>query len=340
MTLAVVMPNWVGDAVMATPTLRALRARFPDARILALVRPYVRPVLDPNPWTDDFIEMTKSARGVWRAAGLLRAEGVKTAVLLANSARAALVAYLGRARRRLGYDRDGRGLFLTDPVPPQRADGEFKPVPQIDYYLRLAEELGAPVGDRRMELFPTAEDVAAAHRAYAAAGLDPTRTVLFCPAGKFGPSKEWPVQHWAQLAHMAREAYEMQTAILCGPSDFELADTIIREAKVPVETFHDKGIDLASARAVVAQARAMVAIDSGLRHYAAALGRPVVALFGPTDIRWTDTGYEGEVRLQGIVPCGPCQLPVCPSGTTECMWKITPAEALDALTEALRRDRE
>jgi heptosyltransferase-2 len=76
-----------------------------------------------------------------------------------------------------------------------------------------------------------------------------------------------------------------------------------------------------------------------LRHYAAALGRPVVALFGPTDIRWTETWYAREVRLQAMVPCGPCQEPVCPTGETTCMWKITPEEVLDALAEALRRDQ-
>ena len=82
----------------------------------------------------------------------------------------------------------------------------------------------------------------------------------------------------------------------------------------------------------------MVTIDSGLRHYAAAFGRPVVALFGPTHIEWTETWYAKEVRLQAAVPCRACQEPVCPIGTTECMWKITPDEVLDALAEAIRRD--
>jgi heptosyltransferase-2 len=85
-------------------------------------------------------------------------------------------------------------------------------------------------------------------------------------------------------------------------------------------------------------ARAMVAIDSGLRHYAAAFDKPVVALFGPTDIRWTETWHAKEVRLSAVPPCGPCQQPVCPVGTIECMWKIRPEEAVEALGEALRRD--
>jgi len=302
MTLAVALPNWVGDAVMATPALRALRARFPDARIVAVVRPYVRPVLTPNPWTDAFLEV------------------------------------LAGVKRRIGYLRGGRGLMLTDGVPAPREGKRFLPVPQITYYLNLVEILGAPTADRRMELFPTEADEVAADAAYAAAGLEAGRTLLVCPGAAFGPSKCWPVSHWAYLVKGARERFGLESAILCGPSDAGLAAEIVEAADGRCATFHDKGIHLASARAVVRRARAVVAIDSGLRHYAAALGRPVVALFGPTDIRWTETWYVKEVRLQTALPCGPCQKPVCPLGTTECMGKIAPEEVLDALDEALARD--
>jgi len=339
MTLAVALPNWVGDAVMATPALRALRSRFPGERLVAVVRPYIRPVLDPNPWTDEFIEMPKSAAGVWRAARQLCCQRAAVGVLLANSARAALVFYLGRVQRRVGYDRDARGLFLTDRVPAAKEGSEFVPTPQITAYLKLAEAVGAPAGDVRLELFATAEDEAAARAAYEAAGLSPARTLLLCPGAAFGPSKGWPAPHWAALARLARDKFDLEPAILCGPSEAGDAQAILAEAGGRCATFHDKGITLASARAVVKAARAMVAIDSGLRHYAAAFDKPVVALFGPTDIRWTETWHRKEVRLQGLVPCGPCQQPICPSGTTECMWKITPQEALDALAEALRRDQ-
>ena len=161
---------------------------------------------------------------------------------------------------------------------------------------------------------------------------------LLCPGAAFGPSKRWPVPHWTALVRGAQARFGLRCAILCGPAEADLAQAIIRAADGVCATFHDKGINLASARAVVRRARAMVAIDSGLRHYAAALDRPIVALFGPTDIRWTETWHGKEVRLQVRLPCGPCQKPVCPLGTTECMEKIRPEEALDALAEALRRD--
>ena len=338
MTLAVALPNWVGDAVMATPTLRALRARFPDERIVAVARPYVRPVLEPNPWTDAFIEAGKSAGGFRAAVRALRRESIETGVLLPNSFRSALVFRLGGVRRRIGYARGGRGFLLTDRLKPQRDGGRFVPTPQITYYLALAEHLGAPTNDRRMQLTTTEEDEAAATAAYQTAELEPHATLLLCPGYAFGPSKGWPAPHWGKLVRGAAERFGLRSAVLCSPKEERLAGAI-SDAAGGCATFCDKGITLASARAVVRRARAMVTIDSGLRHYAAAFGRPVVALFGPTHIEWTETWYDKEVRLQGVVPCGPCQESVCPTGTAECMWKIRPDEVLDALAEALARDR-
>jgi len=337
MTLAVALPNWVGDAVMATPTLRALRARFLQERIVGVLRPYVRPVLEPNPWIDAYVEIGKTAADFKRGVAALRRERAAAGLLLPNSVRSALVFWMGRVRRRIGYARGGRGALLTDRLWAERRDGRFVPTPQITYYLALAAVLGAATDDRRMELFTTEADEAAAASAYRAAGLDPDRTLLLCPGYAFGPSKGWPLEHWAALVRSAKDRFSLDAAVLCSPAEAPMA-AAISEAAGGCATFHDKGITLASARAVVRHARAMVAIDSGLRHYAAAFDRPVVALFGSTHIAWTETWYAKEVRLQGIAPCGPCQEPTCPTGTSECMWKIKPAEALDALAEALRRD--
>jgi heptosyltransferase-2 len=337
MTLAVALPNWVGDAVMATPTLRALRAKFPQERLLLVLRPYVRPVLDPNPWTDAYLEVGKGAADFLRAIARLRAGQVDTGILLPNSFRSALLFRMSGVRRRIGYARGGRTALLTDGVPPEREGDQFVPSPTITTYLRLAEVLGASADDRRMELATTDADEAAAAAAFRAAGLEPARTLLLCPGYAFGPSKAWPVEHWAALARAARERFSLDGAVLCSPSEGGIAEAIARAAG-GCATLHDKGLTLASARAVVRRARAMVAIDSGLRHYAAAFDKPVVALFGPTDIRWTETWHRKEVRLQAALPCGPCQEPTCPTGTAECMFKIAPAEALDALAEAIKRE--
>ena len=336
MTLALAMPNWVGDVVMATPTLRALRARFPKDRLLAVVRPGLRRILEPNPWTDGLIEAGKSAEGLWRAAARLRRERVDTGVLLPNSFRSALLFRMGNVRWRIGYARGGRGFLLTDSVPPEKRDGRIVSSPQITYYLRLAALLGAPTDDRRMELGTTPADEAKAAEAWRALGLEPGRTLLLCPGASYGPSKMWPAEHWGALVRAARAELDLESAILCGPHEADAA-AAIQAAAGACASFHGHGIDLASARAVVRHVRAVVAIDSGLRHFAVAFGRPVVTLFGPTEIVRTEIWYDREIRLQGVVPCGPCQEKRCPRGTLECMWKIRPDEVVAALGELIGR---
>ena len=337
MTIAVALPNWVGDAVMATPTLRALRRRFPDEQILAVLRPYVRPVLDPNPWTDTFIETDKSLAGMVRTVRALQRESPDAGLLLPNSLRSALVMHFGGVRRRIGYRRSGRGWLLTDSLDPPRDGRRFTPTPQVTYYLALAEVLGAPTDDLRLELATTEADEADATAAYGQADLDPARTLLLCPGYAFGPAKGWPAAHWGAVARGARERFGLGAAVLAGPGETEVAQAVADAAECA--TLHDRGLTLASARAVVRQARAMVTVDSGLRHYAAAFDKPVVALFGPTHIGWTETWHPKEIRLQADVPCGPCQKPVCPEGTNACMARIQPDEVLDALADALKRDR-
>src|SRR5438876_2974026 len=117
MTIAVFWPNWIGDAVMATPAVRALHEHFPSARLVGVLRPYIAGVLEGSPWMDERIFL--DTRGPWSrrwpaVAAQLRRLDVDLAVLFPNSFRSALVACLGRSRRRVGYARYGRSLLLTD----------------------------------------------------------------------------------------------------------------------------------------------------------------------------------------------------------------------------------
>ena len=163
--LLVVMPTWIGDTVMATPTLRALRHLYPQAHITALVRTMVKPILDACPWIDRMVtaRSRKNAspeRKLNRRFTLARrlATGrFDTAVLLPNSFRSALLVRTAGISRRVGYDRDGRGFLLTDRLLPRRVRGRYIPVPTRDYYLGIARYLGASEPDPTMELFARPE---------------------------------------------------------------------------------------------------------------------------------------------------------------------------------------
>jgi heptosyltransferase-2 len=342
MKIAVFLPNWVGDAVMATPAVRALRRHFPAARLVGVVRPYVAGALEGAPWLDRTVPL--DTRGPWAhrwpaAALALRRERIDLAVLLPNSFRSALVACLGGCRRTVGYARGGRSWLLTDRLEPLRApDGTFPPSPVIDAYNRLARHAGCPDPGYRMELFTTVADEQAADAVWDTARLDRhAEVVCLNPGAAFGSAKYWYVESFAALAQELCDRRGCGVLVLCGPGERELARHIATLANRPtVHSLAGYPLSLGLTKACVRRADLLITTDSGPRHFAAAFGRPVVTLFGPTHIAWTETYYPAAVHLQKEVDCGPCQRRVCPLDH-RCMKRLTPAEVYAAATELLVR---
>lgn len=340
MRIVVFCPNLVGDTVMATPTLRALRQGFPAARITALIKPNVAPTLAGAPWIDDLIRFhPKSAEPEQRMPGVisrLRGERFDLAVLLPNSIRSALMAWLGGVERRVGYARGGRGLLLTDHLhAPRDVRGRFAPVPIVEYYLALARHLQCPVDSLACELFTTVADEQAADLAWQRLGLLGDRPVVCLnTGGAFGPAKNWPDAHFATLARRLVAELGVKVLVVCGPAERASARAIVAGADHPdVVSLAEEPVSIGLTKASVRRSALLVTTDSGPRHFAAGFGVPVVSLFGPTHIAWTRTYHPLAIHLQQPVPCGPCQKPVCPLGHHRCMTELHP----DAVFEASRR---
>src|SRR5690349_19566635 len=161
----VVQPSWVGHAVMAAPTLRALRELYPAAHISYLMRRYVKPVYSGMPWADQLITYrtgktkAKAGKGLIDLAGRLRAAKFDLAILLPNSFKTALVCKMANVPRVVGYERDGRGFLLTDKLLPVKERGKFVPTPIIKSYLGIASYLGSGHRDLKMELFVTPSEM-------------------------------------------------------------------------------------------------------------------------------------------------------------------------------------
>jgi heptosyltransferase-2 len=340
--LAVFLPNWIGDAVMATPALRALRQHFAGARLIGVLKPYVVGVLEGAPWLDDFVLL--DARGPWSrrwpaAAWALRRRRIDLAVLFPNSFRSALVARLGGCRRRLGYVRYGRGPLLTHRLAPARdGRGRLAPSPVLDAYNRLAQAAGCARPSYRLELFTTPRDEAAADAVWERARLgDRPEVVCLNPGAAFGAAKCWPAVYFARLARELAERRGSGVLVLCGPGERDVARQIARLAAHPaVHSLADQPPSLGLSKACVRRCHLLVTTDSGPRHFGVAFDRPVLTLFGPTHIAWTETYHPRSVHLQKEVPCGPCQRRVCPLDH-RCMKELTPPEVLAAATELLRR---
>ena len=334
--LLLVMPTWVGDCVMATPAVRSLRRRFPDARLTALVRRNGKPLLVGLPTLDRVLSYP-SKTGLMKLAGRLKRGGFDAAVLFPNSFKTALLAKTAGIPRRIGYDRDGRGFLLTDKLLPQKDAGRFVPVPTLRYYLGLAGYLGGDAGDGRMELGITANDRRSAGRVLAAAGVDersPRPWVLLNPGAQYGAAKLWLPEYFAAVADRFAAERSATVLVSAAPNERPIVEEIRRHAKRPFANLSAHGMTLGALKAICADADLMLTNDTGPRHVAAAVGTRVATLFGPTDPRWTTLDYPLEVELMEKVFCGPCQLKTCPLDH-RCMTRLTPERVYAEATRLL-----
>jgi len=309
--LVVVMPNWLGDAVMATPALRVMRDRLTGAFIGALVRPGVDQLLAGTDFFDEVhVDDRAGPMGPKRAAAKLRFRRYDAALLLTNSFSTALVARLAGVRRRIGYVRDGRSALLTERIePPRRGDAPpfcqsnhrrraWAPTPQCELYLALAKHLlqDDSIKPGHLELAITEQERVEADRLLTRAGLESGETnIAALNPGASVEAKRWPAERFACLAKWLSEERRMRVVIVGAPGERKLADRIVREADLPAEaSLPSIGLTIGSLKATLARARLVVSNDSGPRHIAAAFGVPTVSLFGSTDPRWTTLPVQSE----------------------------------------------
>lgn len=338
MNLAVFLPNWIGDAVMATPALRALRRQFAQSRIVGVCKPYVAGVLEGGDWFDEVIH-THSGRwsqGVLSTACKLRRRAIDLTILFPNSLRSALTAWLGGSTRIVGYARYGRSPLLSHALRPLRtSEGRLLVSPILHAYNRLAEEVGCPPPGHDLELFTTRQDEAAVAQVWDAGRFDDyPEVVCLNPGAAFGSAKHWPSEYFAQLARDLVRSRGCAVLVLCGPAEKTLAHEIARRVSLPqVHSLGDlslhTGLSLGLTKAAVRRADLLVTTDSGPRHFAHAFDRPVVTLFGPTHVAWTETYHPRAIHLQKQVTCGPCQQRVCPLDH-RCMKLLLPGEVFQA----------
>jgi heptosyltransferase-2 len=343
-----VLPNWVGDVVLATPVLAALREHFRESRITLLLRRYVSAVVAGGGWCDETMcwpdgrrasDDGRSAVGTAAFLRHLRAGRFDLALLLTNSFRSALAAWLGGARRRVGYARDGRSWLLTDRLRPLKRDGQFIPAPVLDAYIRLAEHVGCRVSDRRLRLVATPDDVAEAEALRRQYHLDNGRRyAVINPGAAYGAAKCWPAERFAAVCDRLADEAGLLSVIVGAPHEAPLMRRVVELSRTSPACCDRPGTTLGALKPLIRDAALLICNDTGPRHYGNAFGVPTVTIFGPTHQAWTDTGYAGEVKLQASVECGPCQLKTCPLDH-RCMTRLAVDDVMRAAHALLERRR-
>jgi heptosyltransferase-2 len=345
MKLAVFLPNWVGDVVMATPALRALREHYPDATILGIMRPYVADVVAGTHFFDEtHLDQSRGRLGrLYRLTKVLRAERIDLALLFTNSFRTALTAWLGKCQRRVGYARDGRAWLLTDRlIPVKDAQGKYQPSPVVDAYNLLAMKVGTPAPGYQIRLATTLADETAAEVVWRKFDLSIHRPIILLnPGAAYGSAKQWPAHHFSRLARLLVDRMDAQVLVICGPKERDLAQIIVQQAdRNDVVSLAAEPLSIGLSKACIRRADLLITTDSGPRHFAAAFNRPVITLFGPTHIAWTETYFEKAMHLQHKVPCGPCQQRVCPLKGEQhhrCMEDLSPETVFVAALQLLNK---
>lgn len=337
------LPNWVGDAVMATPALRCLRLNFPRACIDITLLPYVRQIFEGAPWFDNIIELPRMRDGAriresHRYISRLRQSRYDLAVLLPNSFSSALIAFLSGSTRRIGYDRQGRGFLLTDAVPVTRERGKFVPQPMVDYYLKLCEATGAVAGSKNTELFVDVDSERRADALFSAHGIGRRNAIVaLAPGAAFGSSKLWNPENFARVADGLADRKKCDVLIVGGPNERSIAREITAAARSKPANLVEEQMSLSLLKSVAKRCDLFVTVDSGPRHFAVAFDKPVVVLMGATDPRYTNCNLEKTILVSAEgIDCAPCQRKRCPTDHA-CMTAITPEMVLKASVELLEK---
>lgn len=308
--IGVFMPTWVGDACMATPTLLALRSKFPATKLAIISRPVISELLqdsgDPSLF-DECLNFRKDLRGRLDLVRGIKHLKLDTLILLPNSFWTAMVARLAGVPTIVGYARSGRSLLLTRQVKPIKEGKVFKPVSAIDYYLRLAGELGCSTENRQTLLGCDESSKELANLLWKKAGFDENcKTVVVNSNAATDPSRVWPVGRVIALAEQLAEQAGVQVLLHCDPRERDMANEIA--ASIAHPKIKSMGIcedlPIGLSKAVLGKADVVVTTDSGARHMAVAAGSRVVSLFGSTHPDWTRTYNQPEQIVLPNAPAG------------------------------------
>lgn len=328
--------NWVGDAVMTTPAIGAIREHFPKAEITLLANPLVGQLFSPHEWVDRVIVFDrnsthKGVRGRLRLAAELRRQAFDAAIILPNSFDSALVPWLAGIPVRLGKSSDGRGWLLTGRY---RQDRHAHSGHEVHYYLDLVRHFGIPGQTNAPRLFTMPDEERNARLMLAEHGITGSDFVIgINPGAAYGSAKRWYPERFAEVAHLLAAERSGRVVIFGGPGETEIAADISMGLAGKCLNLAGK-TSLRELMALIRRCDLFITNDSGPMHIAAAFGVPLVAIFGSTDHTGTSPYSDRAIIVRKDVACAPCKLRECPTDHA-CMTAVTADDVVTAARQLL-----
>ncbi|MEO8342818.1 MAG: lipopolysaccharide heptosyltransferase II [Gallionella sp.] len=330
--ILIIGPSWVGDTMLMQPMLLRLKQRYPQSRIDVLAPPWTAALLHAMPEVYEVIinpfphgALQLIAR--YRLGKKLRSAQYDQAIVLPNSLKSALIPYFARIPLRTGFVGESRYILLNDARGLSKKNLPF----MVERFAQLAEDkrgkIPRPLANPKLEVSAAQRD-AVLHKL----GLTLDKPVaIFCPGAEYGPAKRWPASYFAEIAQrLQRQGYAVW--LIGSAKDKEVADKIIALGNSQCLNLCG-GTDLTDAIALLSCAQLVVSNDSGLMHLAAALDRPMLALFGSSSPQFTPPLSAQAQVLTLDIKCSPCFKRECPLGHFNCMKQLT----TDLIWERLQR---
>ncbi len=331
--------RFIGDTVLTVPFLRNLREAFPLARIDLMLEPFSGQVLDGCPYVDRIlpfdiktIHRYSNQSGQNKLSGYLqyrrkiKAEGYDAAFILKRSLSSALLVWASGVPRRIGFATEGRGFLLTDPVAYRNDQHE------VNNFLDCLRKLGIPIRSHHLELWPSADGEAKTRSLFAEKGWNQSDLKIVIHAAASLPAKQWPLERFSAVMRVLQQKYRAKFIYTGAKEDVVLYAQIEKDG--PFDGLNLCGItSLRDNISIYRGSDLFFGVDSGPMHMAAAVGVPVIALFGPTDERKWGPWGEGHRVITKRLSCYPCKPHKCEKN--ECMTEITIEEALMAIEKMI-----
>jgi len=351
MKILLVRLRLIGDVVLTTPLVRAVRRRYPDAHLAYAVEPLAAEVIRGNPHLDEIIEVPRRrGLGRWRDdltwGRALRRRRFDVAVDLHGGPRGAWLTWASGAPTRIGYRTRGRSWMYTHVVA---RPADLGPLHSVVKQWALVAPLDVEACDPARDPVEMPADPAAEARVagwLAEAGIEPRHPLVLVHVSAGNPYRRWPPAYFAALvAALVREDPARRVVLTSGPSEAHAARALVDEMRAAApETaaaLRHGAFELGELRALTARAAVYIGGDSGPLHIAATTTTPIVGLFGPTlaerSMPWRDARWRAEAVDAGSLPCRPCRQRTCVPGDFRCLTRIDPARVAAAAERAIER---
>ena len=339
------MPHWLGDVVFSLPAIQALKARLPHVRITVVAHSPSHEFLSHHPSIDSVIKIPYTQKdgftSAFQFAQSLRKYQFDMAILFPNSLRSAMLAWLSGAKIRIGYQTEGRGIFLTHPVIVQK---DSKSIHGVDYYSNILSCLGINDVEKKFEPIVSNEDVTQQEEMLAQQGIYPGDFKVAIQPGASKQEKRWHPERFGILCQKLIKERGAKILLLGSEAESELIDQV-RKFCPREDSLTFTGMNLKEVLALLQNCQLLIANDSGLMNMAAMVGTPLVGIFGPGSPKTSDPCIEPAKKelVTKNLPCSPCrhnffkECKPSPHNKPFCIEDISVKDVSDAVYRLLER---